>query len=205
MIHVTISPVRTSFCTNILAVPRSWLEEAGCSGLREVGDARHYRRTVPEMSRRRQSNSRLFESDGYSFKRWLTPTDVEELLPRGAIRLAVDPATGREIGYKLRDGRPWQSGRGRAEVQKRDFLISETTQDPPTAPGNSGRPKSRLVAADSFYVKHPFSYSRRGGIPLRAVPLGARGRGTRAAIINEPPKKPLGPWRMAPATEGLLT
>jgi hypothetical protein len=135
---------------------------------------------------------------------WLTPDDVEELLPRGAIQLAVDPATGREIGYKLRDGRPWQNGRGRVEVQKRDFLITETTQDRPTA-GNTVQPESRLVAADSFYVKRSFSHSKRGGIPLRAIPLGARGRGMRAAIINEPPKKPLGPWRMPPATEGLPT
>jgi hypothetical protein len=157
------------------------------------------------MSRRRRTNLRLFESDGYSFKRWLTPADVEQLLPRGAIQLAVDPATGREIGYKLRDGRPWQNGRGRVEVQKHDFLITETTQDPSTAPGNTVRLESRLVAADSFYVKRSFSYSKSGGIPLRAVPLGARGRGMRAAIINEPPKKPLGPWRMPPATEGLST
>jgi hypothetical protein len=157
------------------------------------------------MSRRRQSNSRLFESDGYSFKKWLTPADVEELLPRAAIQLAVDPATGREIGYKLRDGRPWQSGRGKVEVQKRDFLITETTQELPTAPGKAGRLKSRLVAADSFYVKRPFSYSKHGGIPLRAVPLGPRGKGMSAATINKPPKKPLGPWRMSPATEGLST
>jgi hypothetical protein len=102
------------------------------------------------MSRRRRTNSRLFESNGYSFKRWLTPTDVEELLPRGAIQLAVDPTSGREIGYKLRDGRLWQSGRGKAEVQKRDFLIVETTQEPPTAPGDIGRLKNTLVAATLF-------------------------------------------------------
>lgn len=154
------------------------------------------------MSRRRQSNSRLFESDGYSFKRWLTPADVEDLFPRGVIQLAVDPATGCEIGYKLRGVRPWQSGRGRVEVQKHDFLITETPQDPPTAPGETGPLKSRLVAADSFYVKRPFSYSRHGGIPLRAIPRGALGaRGMSAAIINRLPPKPLGPWRMPPATE----
>jgi hypothetical protein len=157
------------------------------------------------MSRRRQSNSKLFESDGYSFKRWLTPTDVEELLSRGAIQLAVDPASDREIGYKLRDGHSWDRGWGRVEVQKHDFLITEATQDPPSAPGSTCRHKGRLVVADSFYVKLSFSYSKRGGIPLRAVPLGRRGKGMPAAIINEPPKKPLGPWRMPPATEGLST
>jgi hypothetical protein len=50
-----------------------------------------------------------------------------------------------------------------------------------------------------YVVKH-FSYP----IP-RAIPLGPRGKGMRAGIINKPPKKPLGPWRMAPATEGLST
>ena len=167
-----------------------------------VGDARDDRRSVSAMSRRRRTNSRLFESDGYSFKRWLTPADIEELLPRGAIQLAVDPATGREIGYKLRGGRPWQSGRGRVEVQKYDFLITETTQDFPTAPGNAGLLKSRLVVADSFYLKRPFSYSKHGGIPLRAAPRGSRGKGMPARIIN-PPKKPLGPWRTPSATEAL--
>jgi hypothetical protein len=170
-----------------------------------VGAATEIRKSVPKMSRRRRTNSRLFESDGYSFKKWITRADAEELLVRGIIQIAADAATGREIGYKLRDGRPWQSVIGRAEVKKCDFLITETTQEPPTAPGRTGRLKRTLVAADSFYVKRPFSYSKRGGIPLRAVPQGARGRGMSAAIINEPPKKPLGPWRMPPATEGLST
>jgi hypothetical protein len=59
-----------------------------------------------------------------------------------------------------------------------------------------------------YVVKH-FSYPvpARGARnrPMHVRVINKEPMETKAAILNEPPKRPLGPWRMPPATEGLST
>lgn len=49
-----------------------------------------------------KSNVRLFESDSYSFKRWIDPDNANEMLLDGTIEPAFNPFTGDQIGFKLR-------------------------------------------------------------------------------------------------------
>lgn len=51
---------------------------------------------------RRRSNTRLFEADGYTFKCWIDPLEAAEKCDRGELDIAVHPATGEAIGYRLR-------------------------------------------------------------------------------------------------------
>jgi hypothetical protein len=51
---------------------------------------------------RANPNVRLFESDSYSFKRWIDPADADEMLLDGTIEPAYNAFTGAHIGYKLR-------------------------------------------------------------------------------------------------------
>lgn len=48
------------------------------------------------------SNRRLFQSDGYTFIRWIEPEEVHQLIMEEEIKTCFDLRTDRAIGFKLR-------------------------------------------------------------------------------------------------------